>query len=442
MAEDYPEILSIECLRRPSKQEFTEEEMDQKAEERTLDRTSQMVLKKAMKDGADTVWDRLERQTPHCKFCLDGISCQRCAMGPCRIMGGGPHKRCLRQRCESDRRQEPLDRVAMGAAAFRPRKGCGGSRAQGRQRRGSRLSRQRWEKLNLLAKEYGISTKGGVNKTAEKVALAMLDEFGTVKGELEMIKRAPAGSRELWKKIGIMPRGIDREVVEAMHRVHMGVGNDPYDVVMHGFRTSMSDGWGGSMQAMEMSDVLFGTPDIKTSKVNLGVMKADHVNVALHGHNPVLSEMLVKAASDPEIKAAAKKVGAKGVNLVGLCCTGNELLMRKGVPQAGNHLDQELAIITGALEAMIVDYQCIFPSLPFTAACYHTKVFSTRRRAPWPVRCVEVTPENAYAQSKRMLFEAIDNYPGRTRTRSASPTIRRGYGRILRGRIKKALGGA
>jgi len=222
------------------------------------------------------------------------------------------------------------------------------------------------------------------------------------------------------------------------------VGNDPYDVVMHGFRTSMSDGWGGSMQAMEMSDVLFGTPDIKTSKVNLGVMKADHVNVALHGHNPVLSEMLVKAASDPEIKAAAKKVGAKGVNLVGLCCTGNELLMRKGVPQAGNHLDQELAIITGALEAMIVDYQCIFPSLPFTAACYHTKVFSTSPKGTMAGSVyVEVTPENAYAQSKRMLLEAIDNYPGRNKDKVMIPDdpVEAMVGFSVEA-IKKALGGS
>ena len=445
MAEDYPEILSIECLRRPSKQEFTEEEMDQKAEERTLDRTSRMVLKKAMKDGTDTVWDRLERQTPHCKFCLDGISCQRCAMGPCRIMGGDR----TRGVCGNDANlivaRNLLDWVAMGAAAHSDHgrdvveavlKGANGEAPD--------YPVSDVEKLDLLAKEYGISTKGGVNKTAEKVALAMLDEFGTVKGELEMIKRAPAGSRELWKKIGIMPRGIDREVVEAMHRVHMGVGNDPYDVVMHGFRTSMSDGWGGSMQAMEMSDVLFGTPDIKTSKVNLGVMKADHVNVALHGHNPVLSEMLVKAASDPEIKAAAKKVGAKGVNLVGLCCTGNELLMRKGVPQAGNHLDQELAIITGALEAMIVDYQCVFPSLPFTAACYHTKVFSTSPKGTMAGSVyVEVTPENAYAQSKRMLLEAIDNYPGRNKDKVMIPDdpVEAMVGFSVEA-IKKALGGS
>ncbi len=445
MADDYPEILSVECLRRPSKQEFTKEEMDQKAEERTLDRTSQIILKKAMHEGTDTVWDRLERQTPHCKFCSEGVSCQRCAMGPCRIMGGDR----VRGVCGNDANlivaRNLLDWVAMGAAAHSDHgrdvveavlKGATGVAPE--------YPVKDVEKLNRLAKEYGIDAGGTVQQTAERLALAMLDEFGTVRGELQMIKRVPAASLEMWKRIDILPRGIDREVVEAMHRIHMGVGNDPYDVVMHGFRTSLSDGWGGSMQAMEMSDVLFGTPEIKTSKVNLGVMKADHVNVALHGHNPVLSEMLVKAASDPEIVARAKKVGAAGVNLVGLCCTGNELLMRKGVPQAGNHLDQELAIITGALEAMIVDYQCIFPSLPFTAACYHTKIFSTSPKGTMAgSEYVEVHPENAYQQSKRMLEIAIDNYPNRISEKVLIPDqpVEAMVGFSVEA-IRKALGGS
>lgn len=445
MADDFPEILSVECLRRPSKQEYTKEEIDQKAEERTLDPTSQAVLKKAMNEGIDTVWDRLEKQTPHCKFCSEGVSCQRCAMGPCRIMGGDR----VRGVCGNDANlivaRNLLDWVAMGAAAHSDHgRDVVEAVLKGATGKAPDYPVNDVEKLNRLAQEYGIDTSGTVQHTAEKLALAMLDEFGTVRGELQMVKRAPASNLDMWKEIKILPRGIDREVVEAMHRIHMGVGNDPYDVVMHGFRTSMSDGWGGSMQAMEMSDVLFGTPEIRTSIVNLGVLKADHVNVALHGHNPILSEMLVKAASDPDIVARAKKVGAAGVNLVGLCCTGNELLMRKGIPQAGNHLDQELAILTGALEAIVVDYQCIFPSLPFTAACYHTKVFSTSPKGTMAgSEYMEIRPENAYEQSERMLEIAIDNYPNRIKERVLIPDrpVEAMVGFSVEA-IKKALGGS
>ena len=118
------------------------------------------------------------------------------------------------------------------------------------------------------------------------------------------------------------------------------------------------------MIATELSDVLFGTPKPVKSEANLGVLKDDEVNIVVHGHEPTLSEMIVAAPQDPAMIALAKEQGAEGINVAGLCCTGNEVLMRHGVPIAGNFLQQELAIITGAVEAMIVDVQCIFPALP------------------------------------------------------------------------------
>jgi carbon-monoxide dehydrogenase catalytic subunit len=202
----------------------------------------------------------------------------------------------------------------------------------------------------------------------------------------------------------------------------MGVDNEPMELVIHGFKASMADGWGGSMLGQEVSDIIFGTPEVKKSRVNLGVLKPDHVNIALHGHNPLLSEMILKAAQDSDIVQRAKDVGAEGVNLVGLCCTGNELLMRKGIPQAGNHLDQELVITTGALEAMVVDYQCIFPTLANTAACYHTKVVTTSPKGGMTgAMHIEIGPENAYEQSRRILEMAIDNFPNRAKDRVFIP---------------------
>ncbi len=422
MSDQYPEILSIECLRVPAKQ-LKPEEVDQKAEDRALDPSTQAVLKKTMREGTETVWDRLERQTPHCKFCSEGISCQRCAMGPCRIMGGDRTRGVCGNDADLIVARNLLDWVSMGAAAHSD---------HGREVVEAMLKAARGQapeyavadpvKLKKIALEYGIDTSGPVNKIAEMLALAMLEEFGSIKGELQLPKRAPVSNVDLWRSIMILPRSIDREVVEAMHRVHMGVGNEPTGLVMHGFRASMADGWGGSMMGTEVSDIMFGTPEPKRSKVNLGVLKHDQVNISLHGHNPVLSEMIVKAASLPELLARAKNVGAEGINLVGLCCTGNELLQRKGIPQAGNHLDQELTITTGALEAMIVDYQCIFPSLPNTAACYHTKVVATSPKANITGAVyMEINPENAFQQSQRILELAIDNYPNRVQEKVFIP---------------------
>jgi anaerobic carbon-monoxide dehydrogenase catalytic subunit len=212
----------------------------------------------------------------------------------------------------------------------------------------------------------------------------MMEDFGTRKDAIAMLDRVPATRRELWQELGITPRGIDRENVEMLHRTHMGVDNDYTNVLLHGLRTSLADGWGGSLVATELSDVMFGTPQPVMSKVNLGVLDAAKVNIALHGHNPLLSDVIVQAAQDEELVALAEEKGAAGINLVGVCCTGNELQMRRGIPMAGNHLMQELIITTGALDAMVVDYQCIMPSVVDVARCFHTEIISTADKAKFP----------------------------------------------------------
>ena len=236
------------------------------------------------------------------------------------------------------------------------------------------------------------------------------------KGRPTFIGRVPKQRLELWEKLGVVPRGIDRETTETMHRTHMGVDNNYVSILLHAFRNSLSDGYGGSMIGTELSDILFGTPKPGFSEVNLGVLKEDQVNILVHGHNPVVSEMIGLAVEDSAMTDLAKSKGAKGINLAGLCCTGNELMMRKKIPMAGNHLMTELTIVTGAVESIIVDYQCIMPSLGQVAQCYHTKLYSTSDKAKFPfVEHVEFTPENAKEQAFRLVKESVENYPRRNR---------------------------
>ena len=227
---------------------------------------------------------------------------------------------------------------------------------------------------------------------------------------------------ELWQKLGIDPRGIDREIVEGMHRTHIGVDNDYVNLILHGLRTSIADGWGGSMIATEVQDVLFGTPTPLRAQSNLGVLETDQVNIIVHGHEPILSEMIVAASQDPELLALAQEVGAEGINVAGMCCTGNEVLMRHGIPIAGNFLQQELAVITGAVEAMIVDVQCIMPALADLTACFHTQFISTSPKAKFPgATHVEFHEETAYETAKSIVRAAVENYPNRNRARVVIP---------------------
>ncbi len=400
--------------------------LNEEAEKRCLDKTDQEIVQKAMEDGVETAWDRLRKQQPQCGFGQLGICCNRCVMGPCRIdpFGGEPKRGVCGATNDLITARNLLDDLATGAAAHSDH----GREviqvlletAEGKSQGYQILDA---EKLKTVATEYGIETEGkSKEEMAKALALAMLEEFGTIKNEIQLSRRAPAKTQEMWKKLGIVPRSVDREIVEAMHRVHMGVGADYANILLHALRASLSDGWGGSMMATEGSDILFGTPTPNTALANLGVLKKDEVNIVMHGHNPILSEMVVIAADDPDLKKLAKEKGAKGINLVGMCCTGNELLMRHGIPIAGNELDQELAIATGSVEVMVIDYQCIFPSITDTAKCYHTKVVSTSALSKVPgATHMEFHPENALDTAKEIVKLAIENYPNRNPDRVRIP---------------------
>jgi carbon-monoxide dehydrogenase catalytic subunit len=271
------------------------------------------------------------------------------------------------------------------------------------------------QKLLALALEWGIQIG---DRSNEEIAIDIgekaLAEFGRQEGEILFVKRAPLKRQEIWRKEGVAPRGIDREIVEIMHRTHVGVDQDYRNLLKQGVRASIADGWGGSMIATELQDILFGTPAPVLSQVNLGVLKADEVNLIIHGHEPLLSEMIVAAAQDPEMMELAKSKGAKGINLAGMCCTANEVLMRHGIPLAGNFLQQELALVTGAVDAMVVDVQCIMESLTDIAQCYHTKIITTSPKAKITgAEHIEFDEHKALESAKKVVRTAIENYTRR-----------------------------
>jgi len=271
------------------------------------------------------------------------------------------------------------------------------------------------QKLLQLALDWGVEIGDrSSNEIAIDVGEIALAEFGKQEGELLFLRRAPLKRQELWRSLGVAPRGIDREVVEIMHRTHIGVDQDYQNLLKQGVRTALADGWGGSMIATELQDILFGTPAPVLGRVNLGVLSRDEVNIIIHGHDPLLSEMIVVAAQDPQMIELAKSKGAKGINIAGMCCTANEILMRHGIPLAGNFLQQELALVTGAVEAMVVDIQCIMQSLPDIAQCYHTKIITTSPKAKIPDAIhIEFDEHNAMESAKAIVKTAIENFPNR-----------------------------
>ena len=371
------------------------------------------LLETAAKVGADTWQLRVKNQTPHCKFGEQGVCCRICAMGPCRITPKAPRGICG---CDA------AGIVARNYVRFT----AGGASAHSDHGReichtlhtvspDGAYKVKDPDKLIRIAKEWGVETEGkDVYDLAHEMSELALLEYGKPFGFQNFIKRAPEHTQEIWEREGIQPRAIDREVTTCMHMTHMGCSSDHEALVRQALRTGLADGWGGSMAGTEFSDVLFGTPHVMETEANLGVMKVEDVNIIVHGHDPSLSEMICEYADDPEMIAYAKSVGAKGITVAGVCCTSNEVTMRRGIPMAGNFLQQEAVVLTGACEAIVVDVQCIFPALGPLSKCFHTKFITTSdiTRIPYAEH-IPFSPETAAESAKAIVKAAIDNFKNR-----------------------------
>jgi carbon-monoxide dehydrogenase catalytic subunit len=383
-------------------------------EERSLDPAAREMLKRADELGLGTAFSRAEQMAP-CPIGSDGSCCRLCFMGPCRLVKDGQTGVCGAT-IETVTARNFARAVAAGAAAHSDhgRDLALTLRAVARGHAPGYTIRDPF-KLKRVAEEFKIKTEGRpVLDIAGDLADLFLAQFGQQEGEVCMVERAPKARKALWREQKLPPRGIDREIVDVLHRTHMGDDQDADHLLHQTLRAAMGDGWGGSMIATDLSDILFGTPSPLVSQVNLGVLQKDEVNIVVHGHEPTLSEMILAATTDPELIAYAESKGAKGINLCGICCTSNETLMRQGVPSAGNFLHQELAIITGAVDAMIVDVQCIMQALPELASKFHTKVITTSPKVKITgATHIEFEETRAPDIAKQIVRAAIDNYPNR-----------------------------
>jgi len=388
-------------------------------EERSLDPASQQMLDRAGRQGLEVAWDRQELMAPQCGFGQLGICCRNCTMGPCRIdpFGDGPQAGVCGATNEIIAARNLIRMIAGGAAAHSDHgRDIAHTLLMAAEDENCDYKIKDETKLRAMAAELGVPVDGkDLRQIAQGVAEICFSQFGQQHGEVVFAARAPEDQRKRWRQAGVMPRGVDREIVEIMHRTHIGVDNDPINLILHGVRASLGDGWGGSMIATDLSDVLFHTPEWVRGRANLGVLDAGAVNLVVHGHEPTLSEMIVAAAQDPELVALAKSHGASGINLSGICCTANEILMRHGIPLAGNFLQQELAIATGVVDAMVVDVQCIMPALGgLIRGKFHTKLISTSPKAKFPfAEHIEFEEARAMEIAKQIVRTAVENFPNR-----------------------------
>ncbi|MBE3591924.1 MAG: anaerobic carbon-monoxide dehydrogenase catalytic subunit [Thermoanaerobacter sp.] len=374
------------------------------------------MVEKARSAKVETVWDRYQAMLPQCGFGETGLCCRHCLQGPCRIdpFGGEP-KLGICGATADVIVARGLDRaIAAGAASH-----SGHARhlahtlklaAKGKARDYTIKDKA---KLRSVAARLGIPTEGrNIAEIALDVAEAALADFHEKDTPVMWAATTVTKKRaRLFEEKGLLPKGIDYEVSDIMHRTHYGVDADPVNLLLGGLRCGVAD-LAGCYMGTDMADILFGTPQPVVTEANMGVLKADAVNVAVHGHNPVLSEVIVAVAK--EMEAEAKAAGASGINVVGICCTGNEVLMRHGIPACTHSVSQEMALVTGALDAMVVDYQCIMPSLATVAECMGTKLITTMEIAKIPGAIhIEFSEEKAGEKAREILRLAIETFTRR-----------------------------
>ncbi len=398
----------------------------------SVDPATQEMIERAHELGIDTAFDRAVNMKP-CAIGVQGTCCKNCGMGPCRlpmpksgIEGEDDRKGICGATANTVAARNFIRMIAGGAAAHSDHGRCVAEVFLSAARKETDVYKIKDRiKLEQVAEWLGVSTKVTVDgqeldrdldEVAVEVGEKALNEWGKAEGEVLFTQRAPEARYDIWKKQGVLPRNIDREIVEIMHRTHIGVDQDYRNLIKQGTRAALADGWGGSMLATELQDILFGTPYPLVAEANLGVMKEDMVNIVIHGHEPVLSEMIVAAAGSKKMQEYARSKGARGIQLSGICCTANEILQRHGVPLCGTFLQQELSIITGACEAMVVDIQCIFQNLANVAKCFHTKLITTHpiaRMEQDNVIHIEFDEHYALEDAERIIKMAVDNFQNR-----------------------------
>ena len=392
----------------------------------TVDPAALEMMPLAERDKMKTMWDRADLMQPQCGFGESGLCCRICLQGPCRInpFGKEPQRGICGAKDYTIVARNLIRMMAGGCAAHSDHgrhlahalKSVGEGKAPD-----YRVKDE--AKLRSLAAKLGLENNKNVNELAVAVANSALEDFSRNEEEactwLKIM--LPAKRLELLERNDVVATNIDRGITEVMHRTHMGCDADPVPLIFGGIKCSLGDVTGENISS-NLSDVLFGVPQMVVSQANLGALKEDHINVCVHGHNPILGEVICDAAD--ELKDNAIAAGAKGINIVGICCTANELLMRRGIPIVTNFASQELAIMTGVIDAMVIDYQCIAPSVGFWTQCFHTKLISTMpiTRIPGDTH-IEFNEAAAREGAKEIVNVAIEAYKNRDPTKISIPNI-------------------
>ena len=354
---------------------------------RTPDPAIRQMLQHLEQTGIETPFDRFDAQKPHCGFGLNGTCCKNCHMGPCKITPKSP-----KGVCGADAHLIVARNILRWTAA-----GVAAHGARGREvmlaLKGAAdgtldLPILGPEKVIATAKSFGIYDEvKTTEQLAGEIALILLEDLcRTIPGPYKTLEvLAPPERLARWKELDILPVGAYHEVFEALHRTTTGTDGDWENIARQVLRCGLAFAWSSVVGSSIAMDCLYGLPKRSRISTNLGAIRLDTVNIAVHGHSPVLVAAIVKAARRAELIDEAKAAGAETIKLYGICCSGHSALAKFGdIAPLANAVGAELTLATGALDLWVADVQDVFPGIMDVAACFHTRVITTSDSARLP----------------------------------------------------------
>ncbi len=372
--------------------------------------------------GLTNVFDRWQQQEKiRCSFCTQGLSCQLCAQGPCRISPKVPRGACGVDAHVMVARNFVYRHVTIGAAAniFHAQQAARTLRAAAEEPESGLVIRDP-EKLLKYAEMAGLNSKQDVNKVARTFADWVLADMGRpYYEEAAMVQAfAPAKRKELWRKLKLFPGGGNSEVAFAQTKCMTNLNADPVDFLLTAVRLGIINEYQGLFALDILQEILMGTQSIRTTRQNMGLLDPAKVNVIANGHMPLVAQTVIELASRPEWQDKARAAGAAGIQVLGHVCEGQQLMNYGGTQnmaayggQEGEWLSEEYLFATGCVDLFMFDYNCTVPTLPLYAKRFGTTMVSTHEVIKLPgTATVEFIPERMAEQAGKILDMALEAY--------------------------------
>ncbi len=355
--------------------------------EQTPDPAVKAMLLYMEEKGCETVFDRFDAQKPQCSFGLAGVCCKICNMGPCKITKKSPKGVCGAD-ADVIVARNLLRSVAAGAAEH----GGRGRESMLALKYASEglinIPIEGESKVLATAKAFGIDTENkSIKELAGLIADILLEDLSrTLPGPHRTLNAFAAKERiKVWSELDIIPISPYHEVFESLNRTGTGNDSDWNNIMKQMLRTGIAFAWSCVLGSSIAMDSLFGLPVRSTSKVNIGALEKGYVNIAIHGHSPILVSEIVKLGNTDEFQELAIQKGALGIKFYGICCSGLSAMYRYGgVIPLSNAIGAELVLGTGALDLWVADVQDVFPSIMEVARCFKTTVVTTNDSARLP----------------------------------------------------------